>query len=187
MLAASRTSFAKLTKIGFARGRALAPPVFALFLQGDSHHFWLLQRAPGEFEEIEASAVQHLHQFDAFGTGEAALLEVRGIEFDPDRKLRPNGFSHGGQDSHQEPGPVLQGSAPFVLTPVGQRAEELRDQIAMRGVQRDAGEVRLADLPRREAELADGALDLSLRHRPRFCEIEAGAAHDIETSGLSLV
>jgi hypothetical protein len=36
------------------------------------------------------------------------------------------------------------------------------------------------DLPRREVELANGALDLRLRHRPRFREIEAGAAHDIE-------
>src|SRR3984893_15403198 len=50
----------------------------------------------------------------------------------------------------------------------------------MRGVQRDAGEARLRALPRREAELANGALDLVLRHRPRFREIEAGAAHDIE-------
>jgi hypothetical protein len=122
----------------------------------------VLQRAAGEFEEIEAGAVQHLRQFDAFGAGEAALLEIGGIEFDPDRKPSADGFSHGGQD-HQEAGPVLQGPAPFVLTPVGQRAEELRDQIAVRGVQRDAGEARLADLPRREAELANGALDLGLR------------------------
>jgi hypothetical protein len=102
------------------------------------------------------------------------------LRFDPDRKPRPDGFSHGGQDSHQEPSPVLQGPAPFVLTPVGQRAEELRDQIAMRGVQRDAGKARLADLPRRELELANGALDLRLPHRPWFGEIEASAAHDIE-------
>src|ERR1700739_753444 len=59
--------------------------------------------------------------------------------------------SRGGEDGHQEPGPVLQGPAPFVPTPVGQRAEKLRDQIAMRGMQRDAGEAHLADLPRGEA------------------------------------
>ena len=72
------------------------------------------------------------------------------------------------------------GTAPFVLTPVRQRAEELRDQIAMRGVQCDAGEACHVDLPRREAELANGALDLRFRYRPRFREIEAGAAHDID-------
>jgi hypothetical protein len=87
--------------------------------------------------------------------GEAAPLEIGGIEFDSDRKPCPDGFSHGGQHSHQEAGPVLQGSTPFVLTPVGQRAEELRDQIAMRGVQRDTGEARLADLLRREADYSD--------------------------------
>ena len=50
----------------------------------------------------------------------------------------------------------------------------------MRGVQGDAGEARLVDPPRREAELANGALDLRLCHRPWFREIEAGAAHDVE-------
>jgi hypothetical protein len=50
----------------------------------------------------------------------------------------------------------------------------------MRGVQRDAGEACHVDLPRREAELANGALDLRFRHRPRFRKIEAGAAHDVE-------
>ena len=112
--------------------------------------------------------------------GKPPFWKIGGIEFDPDRKPSPDGLSRGGQDRHQEAGPVLQGPAPFVPTPVGQRAEELRDQIAMRGVHGDAGEARLADLPRREAELANGALDLRFRHRPRFREIEAGAAHDID-------
>ena len=80
----------------------------------------------------------------------------------------------------QEPRTVLQRATPTVVAPVGERAEELRDQIAVRGVQRDTGEACPLHLGCGEGELGDGVPNLGLGHRLWPGEVQARLADDVD-------
>ena len=80
----------------------------------------------------------------------------------------------------QEPRAVLQRATPIVVAPVGERAEELRDQIAVRGVQRDTGEACPLHLCRGEGELVDGVPNLGLGHRLWPGEVQARFTDDVD-------
>ncbi|MEI9989234.1 MAG: hypothetical protein WDM86_04275 [Rhizomicrobium sp.] len=103
-----------------------------------------------------------------------------GVELDPEGKVRADGVAHRGDGFEQEARAILQRATPAVGAAVGERAEELGDEIAMRGMQRDAGEAGGADLARGVGELADGVADLGLGHGARPGEGESRAADDID-------
>src|SRR5271163_635400 len=99
--------------------------------------------------------------------GEAALLEVRGIELDADREIGPDRVPDGSDRGEQQPGSIFERSAPPISPAIGERAQELRQQVAMGGMELDAGEAGRPRLPGGEAELTDRRLDLVLIHGAR--------------------
>lgn len=95
---------------------------------------------------------------------EAALLEVGRAELDRDREVVPDRPDH----LEQEARAVLGAATPVVVAPVGDRREELRDQIAVRGVDLDAGEAAVARDGRDMREPADQIGDLGDGRRARL-------------------
>ncbi len=65
---------------------------------------------------------------------EAAALEISRVELQPHPKAQLHPLAHGFDNSQQEPRAVFKGTTPFIIALIGQRREELADQIAMRAM-----------------------------------------------------
>jgi hypothetical protein len=98
---------------------------------------------------------------------EAALLEVRAVELHRHREVIAHRAARRAHDLQQQPGAILQRPAPLVLAPVGDRRQELRQQVTVRAVHLHAGEAGLARDRRGGGEAADNVLDLARAERPR--------------------
>src|SRR6202034_3731337 len=84
-----------------------------------------------------------------------------------DDAARRDALFHRAKHFEPEAGTVLERAAIFVVAPVFERRQELRNQITMRPVNLDAVEPGLLGTPRRRGERRDGLLDALLGHRLR--------------------
>ena len=67
-------------------------------------------------------------------------MEVRAVQLDADTKARTNGSANRLDGFDKEAGAIFKAAAPSIGAPIGQRRQELRDQIAMRRMDFDGVE-----------------------------------------------
>jgi hypothetical protein len=125
ILATART----LAEVGLSLRILLALAVDAFVPDGHVGHLRLLQRAAGEFEEIDVGIVEPAYELDALGVGERAYLEVGRVELDSYGKLGAHRGSNGTKNFEEETGAIRQRATPLVATTVRKGAEELREQV----------------------------------------------------------
>ena len=75
----------------------------------------------------------------AFLKRKAAALKISGVEFDGNGKVLAHRLADSTDAFHQKARTIFQTAAPVIVTLVAARAKELRDQIAMRRMDLNAG------------------------------------------------
>ena len=126
----------------------VARPQRDLLLRGEA--------AAAAVDEVDAGVPEQRGEPHALGERPPALAEVSCRDAAQQRQLgRPRG-AHGGHDAQREARAVLEGPAVVVLAAVGQRRQELVQQVAVRRVQLDGAEARGERAARRGSE---GRLD----------------------------
>src|SRR5260221_10364952 len=160
----------ELDEVSFPLDGAFWQFVFAFVLDRYADELGLFERASRQFQQIERSVIQPSNKLDAFGIGEAALLEIGGVQFDADRKIRTYRASNCVYNREQKPRSALQWPSPAIGSTIGERAEELRDQISVGGMQLDTGETCAPGILRSESKLTDRVVDVRFRHLAGFGE-----------------
>jgi len=69
----------ELDEVGLPLAGAFRQSVFAFVLDRYADELGLFERASRQFQQIERRVIQPANQLDAFGVGEAALLEIGGV------------------------------------------------------------------------------------------------------------
>jgi len=105
----------------------------------------------------------------------AAALEVRRVELDADRERRADRGADRADDLEEKAAAARRIAAPLVVAQVRARRQELRDQVAVRGVDLHAREAGVPGDRRGRAEPADQRLDLARLERARLGEQAAHA------------
>ena len=159
----------KFGKVGLARQRAA---IARLALHGGG-----FVAAAGKLHQVHAQRVEHLHHGAGVVSAEAAALKVRRVELDSHRKAGRHRCAHGLDGLQQQAGAVFQRAAPGIAALVGQRREELAQQIAVRGVDLHAGEARLLGQLRGVGKALDHVLNVRRRHGLRRGEVLGEFAH----------
>ena len=121
----------EIDEIGLARlGRCFRSRIFLRI----ALHGRAFIAAAGKLHEIQPMAVQPFNHLLRIVRAEPAALEICRIQLQPDPEGQFHARSHGLYNPHQETGAVFQAAAPFIVALVGQRGQELTDQITMRAV-----------------------------------------------------
>jgi hypothetical protein len=144
-------------KVGFPRQR---PPVARVAVHGGG-----FVTAAGEFDQIDSEIIQHLDDVFRVTGIEAPSLEIGRVEFHRDSELWRHRASHGLDGFKQERGSVFERPAPAIVAQVGERRQELADQIAMSCMDLDTGKTRLLGDLRRFNEARDDLVEFLLGHR----------------------
>jgi hypothetical protein len=92
--------------------------------------------------------------------GEAAALEIRGVELDREDLVGADRRAHGSRDLQHEPAATFRVAAPLVVAAVGVRGEELVDEVAVGGVDLDTVEAGVDHDPCGLREARDEVDDL---------------------------
>ena len=69
----------ELDEVGLPLAGAFRQSVFAFVLDRYADDLGLFERASRQFQQIERRVIKPANQLDAFGVGEAALLEIGGV------------------------------------------------------------------------------------------------------------
>ncbi|MNN35227.1 hypothetical protein D3C81_1490730 [compost metagenome] len=138
----------ELEEIGFA-GQGAAVAGLAVHGRG-------FITAAGQFNQVDTQGIEHGNDLLGVIRTEAAFLEIRRIELHGNGKAFADGLPHFVDDVDQQPRPVFQRTAPAVGALVGQRGEELADQVAVRGMDLHARKAKAFRQP--------GAVDKALLH-----------------------
>ena len=104
---------------------------------------------------------------------ETAALEVGAVEFDSDGNLTAHRRARGLDDFQQEPRPIFQRTAPLVAAQVGTRAQELRDKVAVRGMDLYPVKPGFGANPRSLGKAPDQFRDLRFGQRHRLAKLTA--------------
>ena len=170
-------TFGKGHEIGLARHGAGA----AFRLRGagvaDTDHLHRFIIAARNLEQVDPGLFKPADHGQRLILGEAALLEVGGIEFDRDGKVRSDSLAHRSHRRKQKPCPVFQRAAPFVVTQIGQRREELGIEVAVRGMDLHTREAAVACGFRHIGETVDDIADLA-RGKPAGHLVAAGGVRN---------
>ena len=97
---------------------------------------------------------------ERFVLGEAAALEVGGVELDRKDLVGADRRPHGSDDVEQKPAASLGVAAPVVVAAVGQRGEKLIDEVTVGSVDLDAVEAGRDNGPGGLGEACDQITDL---------------------------
>ncbi len=127
----------------------------------------------GDMQRVGAGLRRPERDLPAFGERQAAGKEVFDREPVDDAQAWHRGF-HRAQNFEAEAGAIFQAAAIFVVAPVLERRVELRNQIAVRGVDLDAIEAGLLRALRRGDVSGDGLCDARLGHGFRDDGLERG-------------
>lgn len=129
----------------------------------------VLVRSTADLEEVDPSIGNGLQLLDAVVQVRLGLV-VDAVLLDADGEALGRGRPHGPDDLHDDLGPLGRAAAVRVRPGVGLGAQELREQVPVRGVDLDAVEAGLGADPRRPGEPRDDVLDLGDRHLLRRAE-----------------
>lgn len=97
-------------------------------------HGWGLIAATRQLDQVNAQVVEHDDHLLGIVRAEAAALEVGRIELDRDRETGAHGRTHLADHVDEQAGAVFKRATPAVDSLVGQRREELTEQVAVRSV-----------------------------------------------------
>ena len=137
------------------------------------HHFRLFIVPAGNLHKINVQCVERVDHAEAVLEAEAAFLEVCRVQLHRNGEARPAGdlrFFHAGD---QQSCPVFKRTAPFVLTPIGQRRQEGGQQIPMGSMDLNAVKPCLFRDFRRPAEAFNHRLDFLHSHGAGLPELAA--------------
>ena len=130
-----------------------------------------------------ADVLQRLRDRDRLVDREAAVHPFAGREACPDHHRGRHGGAHRLGDRHDEAHPVVERAAPVVGALVGERREELVEQVAVGAVDLDEVEAGARGALGGGGPGADEALDAvlveGLRHVPARCEGDGRRCHGL--------
>ena len=118
-------------------------------------HGWRLVAATGQFHQVHRQFVEPEYDLARVGRLEAAALEIRGVELDCHAKTRRDADPYGLYHLQQQPGAILQTTAPAVLALVAQGRKKLAQQVAVGSVDLHAVETGLLGQGRGAGETPD--------------------------------
>ena len=117
--------------------------------------------------EVDAGLAQLAGEDDRLLEVPAALHPVGGGDASEDRPLDREGLAHRVRHGERQAHPVLEAAAVLVPPAVGERGEELVEEVAVRHVDLDGLEARLLGPPRGVAEGADDGAEVVGRQLAR--------------------
>ena len=127
--------------------------------------------AGGDVDQVAAGLGEGARHRDRIVAGEAAVLPVGRRDAHRHRLVLRPGLAHGAEHLEREAQAVFQRAAVFVGALVGQRRDEAREQIAVRGVQLDHVEARALGALHRLHVIGDRRVHVGARHRARHLAV----------------
>lgn len=143
--------------------------------RGLGRHAWVLVRAAGDLDEVDAGGDDEpdLRHGVSDGVGRRGV-DVDAVELDADAELSRGRGAYGLDDAHDELGARGGRAAVDVGTQVGARREELCEQVAVGAVELDALEAGVEALPCGAYKLVDDFVDVFGGHGLGSSEDEGG-------------
>ncbi len=121
-------------------------------------------KAAAQHEGVGALAFEAPRHLDGFGGAEPASEPVGEVQLDEQRHARAERGPHGAEHGEREAQAVFEGAAVVVGTAVRVRREELREQVAVTGVQLDGVEARRPRDGGAGGEVGDDPVHVGARH-----------------------
>ena len=121
--------------------------------------------------EIHAKRLEAARQFHGFFRGPAAIHPIRMRNAHTQHGIGRHGSAHGGGDFKRQARAAFKIAAPTIIALIGQRAQELMQQVTMRGMQFDQPIAGLDGTPGGRDKGFNGRGNIGFRHGARRDEI----------------